>query len=158
MTTTVSPLFRLEIPSLWRELTAVRFQIDQRRLVEAIEAAHQNRVALDADQLDDRGAQRIRPLWRAQRKGAARRFVVLRTLQHQIAARQMQPIDHFEVGVEVDPLQRRHPWLENLEPAHRAIMTPLPWCLETRGPGRADAAVELQPGVARAGQLHVQLP
>src|SRR5450631_465200 len=50
------------------KLAAVRLQIEQRGLVEAIEAAHQDRRALDADQLDDRGANRIGPDRRAQRK------------------------------------------------------------------------------------------
>src|SRR5258706_14218553 len=70
----------------------------------------------------------------------------------------MQPIDHFEVGIEIDPLQRRHPRLENLEPADRAIMTPLPRHLETRGPGRADAPDEHQPGIAPRRHLDRQLP
>ena len=66
-------------------------------------------------------------------------------------------MSHFEIGVEVDPLQRRHPWFENLEPADRAIMAPLPRHLETRGPGRADAADEHQPGIARRRHLDRQL-
>ena len=110
-------------------------------------------VALDADQLDDRGADRVRPHRRAQRERAAGRFVVLRALQHEIAARLMQPVDHFEIGVEIDALQRRHPWLENLEPADRAVVTSLPRRLQARGPGRADAADEDEPGIVRRRHL-----
>src|SRR5882762_3218229 len=65
----------------------------------------------------------------------------------------MQPIDHFEIAVEIDPLQCRHPGLENLEPADRAVVTPLTRRLETRGPGRADTADEDQPGISRLRHL-----
>jgi hypothetical protein len=48
------PLLGLEIPGLrrrqWRELAAVGFEVEQRGLVEAVEAAHQHGCALDADQ------------------------------------------------------------------------------------------------------------
>src|ERR1700687_1652605 len=46
-------------------------------------------------------------------------LLFFRALPHQVAARQMQPIDHLEIGIKIDALQRRHPWLENLEPADR---------------------------------------
>src|ERR1700754_701137 len=65
----------------------------------------------------------------------------------------MQPVDHLQVRIEIDALQRRHPRLENLQPAHRAVVTPLPWGHQARRPGRADAADEHQPGVARLGRI-----
>ena len=118
-------LLRLEIPGLrrrqWRELAAVGLDVEQRCLVEAIEAAHQDDVAFDLDELDDRGADRIGPHRRAQRERAAGFLVVLRALQHQVAARLVQPVDHFETFVEIDALDRGHPRLENLQPAHRAV-------------------------------------
>ena len=104
-----------------------------------------------------RGAQRVWPLWRAQRKCAARRFVVLRTLQHQIAARQVQPVRSLRDWVEVDPLQRRHPWFENLEPADRAIMAPCRGTSRREVQARTDAADEYQPGIARRRHLDGQL-
>ena len=64
-------------------------------------------------------------------------------------ARQMQPVDHFEIAVEIDALQRRHPRLENLQPADRTVMTSLPRRILARGPGRADAADEDEAGIAR---------
>src|SRR3954452_4588443 len=97
-------LIPFDIPRLllrrWRELAAIGLEVDQRRLVQTIETAHEDRVALYTDKLDDRGADWVRPLRRPQRKGATRRSVVLRALQAQIAARPMQPIDHFEIAVE----------------------------------------------------------
>src|SRR4249919_2857148 len=63
-----------------REFAAVGLEIDQRRLIEAIEAPHQNGRTLDPDQLDDRGANRIRPNWRAQRKRAAGQSIFLGAL------------------------------------------------------------------------------
>jgi hypothetical protein len=65
----------------------------------------------------------------------------------------MQPVEHFEIGVEIDALERRQPWLKNLEPADRAIVTSLPRRLQPRGPGGADAADEDQAGVARPGHV-----
>src|SRR5471032_3311341 len=65
----------------------------------------------------------------------------------------MQPIEHFEITVEIDALQRRQPRLENLEPAHRAVMPTLPRRLQARGPGGADAADEDQAGVTRRRHL-----
>src|SRR5512141_583549 len=65
----------------------------------------------------------------------------------------IQPVDDFEIGVEIDALQRRHPWLENLEPADRPVVTPLPRRVLARGPGRADAADEHEPCVARRRHL-----
>ena len=102
-----------------------------------------------ADQLDDRGADRIGPHRRAQREGAAGFLVVLRALQHEVAARLVQPVDHFEILVEIDALDRGHPGLEDLQPADRAIVPALPRRLQPRGPGRADAADEDEPGIAR---------
>ncbi|OIQ66762.1 hypothetical protein GALL_516650 [mine drainage metagenome] len=54
----------------------------------------------------------------------------------------MQPVDHFEMFIEIDALQRRHPRLENLEPANRTAMAPLPRRILARGPGRTDTADE----------------
>src|SRR6202012_5402942 len=65
----------------------------------------------------------------------------------------MQPVDHFEIFVQIDALQGRYPRLENLEPAHRTVMTSLSWGIETRGPGRADAADENETGVVRLRHL-----
>src|SRR5437879_2532180 len=65
----------------------------------------------------------------------------------------MQPVDHLDIFVAVDALDRGHPRLENLEPTDRAILAALPGCLQPRFPGRADAADKHQPGVA--GRRHV---
>ena len=71
------------------------------------------------------------------------------TLHPHVAARLVQPINHFEIFVEVDALDRWHPGLENLEPADRPVVTALPRRLQPRGPGRADAADEVKRSVAR---------
>src|SRR4051812_8872693 len=61
----------------------------------------------------------------------------------------MQPVDHLDAGIKFEPLQRRHPRLEDFETADRAVMAALPWRLQPRGPGRADAADVDQRGIAR---------
>src|SRR5215470_1844887 len=86
------------------KLAAVGLDVEQRGVVEAIEPTHQHGVALDGDEFHDRGRDRIRPHRRAQRERATGRFVVLRALQHEIAARPVQPVDHLEVGIEIDAL------------------------------------------------------
>src|SRR6185295_6282775 len=78
------------------------------------------------------------------RKGAARLLIVLRTLQHEVAARLVQPVDHLEILVEIDALDGGHERLEDFQPADRAVLPPLPRRLQPRRPGRADAADEHQ--------------
>ena len=70
-------------------------------------------------------------------------------LQHDVAARLVQPIEHFEVRVEVDAFQRHNPWLEDFKPADRAIMPSLPRRCQPRRPRCADAADKDQAGVLR---------
>src|SRR5262249_10348078 len=96
---------------------------------------------------------RIGPHRRAQRKSAAGLLVVLRTLQHEIAARLVEPVDHLEVFVEVDALDGRYERLKYFQPADRAVLPPLPRRFEPRSPGRADAADKDQPRIIRLGQI-----
>src|SRR5437879_3693519 len=65
----------------------------------------------------------------------------------------MQPVDHFEIGIEIDALDRGHPGLENLEATDRAVVAALPRGLQARGPRRADAADEDEAGIA--GRRHI---
>src|SRR5580698_2281508 len=65
----------------------------------------------------------------------------------------MQPVDHLQMRVEIDALERRHPRLENLDPADRAIIAALPRRFLAQFPGGADAADEDQTGIA--GLRHV---
>jgi hypothetical protein len=51
-----------------------------------------------------------------------------------------------------------NPWLENLEPADRTVVTPLPRRHLARGPGRANAADEDKTGITRRRHLDGQLP
>lgn len=136
----------LEIARLrWRdrrELAAVRLQIDQRRAIETVEAAHQNDVAFDADEFCDRRAERIGAHRGSQGKRAMGVGVAGGTLQDQIAARLMQPVDHFDLRKLVESLERGHPRFENLDPAHWPVMTALPRSLQPVGPGRMDATDE----------------
>jgi hypothetical protein len=78
-----------------REQSAVGLEVDQRRAVEAIEAAHQQHRSLDLHQLDDRSADGIGTHRRAQREDAAGVAVAFRGLQGEIAPRLVQPVEHF---------------------------------------------------------------
>ena len=46
------------------------------------------------------------------------------TLQHDVAARLVEPVEHFEIAVEIDALDGGHERLEDLEPAHRTVCRP----------------------------------
>jgi hypothetical protein len=61
----------------------------------------------------------------------------------------MQPIEHFDARVAFEPVERSHPWLENLDTANRTVRAPLARGNEARGPGRADAADEDEARIAR---------
>ena len=152
-----SRFLRLNIPTPLRrerrKIATVGLEIDQRGFVEAIKPAHQHARSFDADEFDDRGADRIGSDRRAQRKCAARLAVFLRALQHDVARRAMQPVDHFQMRVEIDAHERRHPRLKNLDPADRAIMAALPRRLLTQFPGGADPADEDETGVVGRGHI-----
>src|SRR5829696_7544484 len=78
------------------EGAAVGLQVEERRAVEAVEAAHQDGRALHADEPHQRGADRVRAHGRAQREGAARRAVALRALPDEVAAGLVQPVEHLQ--------------------------------------------------------------
>src|SRR5262249_44304773 len=56
--------------------------------------------------------------------------------------RPVQPINHFEIAVKIDALDRWYPTLEDFQAADRPVLAALPRRLQPRGPGRADAADE----------------
>ena len=73
-----------------------------------------------------------------------------------MAARLVEPVEHFEISVEIDALDGGHPGFEDLEPANRAIVTALSRRHQPRGPGHADAADEDEAGIARRRQIDGQ--
>ena len=147
----------LEIASLGRgkrrELAAVGLEVDERRLIEAVETPDQKRRPLALDQDGQRRPDRVRPNRRAQRKRAARLTVIGRALAHEIAAQFMQPIEDLDPLERLDPIQRRDPGLEDLDAADRPVGSPLARTFEARRPGRADDADEREAGVERSGRF-----
>jgi molybdopterin-binding protein len=136
-----------------REERPVRFQVEERRAVEAIQAAHQHRAALDRFQLDDGRADRIGPYRRAQRKRAMRLAVAGRALQEQITPRLVQPIEHLQALESCDALQGRHPGIKDFDAAQRPVMPPLTRRFHARRPGCENAADENQAGIAVIGRI-----
>ncbi|MNL57015.1 hypothetical protein D3C87_1805480 [compost metagenome] len=51
--------------------------------------------------------------------------VVARALQHEIAARPIEPIEDLQALEPLDALQRLDPGCKNLDPADRPVMAPL---------------------------------
>src|ERR1700722_3208823 len=65
----------------------------------------------------------------------------------------MQPVDHFQIALDIAALELRYPRLENFDPADRAIITALPRRFLAQFPGGADAADEDQTGIAGLGHV-----
>ena len=151
------PSARLEIPRLRRcdrrEQAPVRLEVKERGAVDAVQPLHQHRGRLDHDQPGERSADRVGPHRRAQAEGAADGTVVGRALQEQVAAGEVQPVEHLDPLECLQPLQRRDPGREQLDPAHRPVRPPLPRRCQPRGPRRVDAADEHQPRIARGRPL-----
>src|SRR5689334_3437093 len=78
-----------------RERAMVRLEVDQRRAVDAVDPADPYDIAGNSDDFHGRHADRIWPDWRAEREGAAAGGIVFWRLQHEIAARLVQPIDRL---------------------------------------------------------------
>ena len=130
----------------------IGFQIEKWRAVDAIEAAHENIRAFDFDELDALCADRIGPHRRAQAECAVYDAVIRRALLDEIAARLVQPIKDFELFMALDTVERRHPRLENFDPADRSIRLAAARTLRARRPRRVDAADENEAAIAGAGK------
>ncbi len=81
------------------EQCAVRLDVEERRAVEAIEAADIDCAALDAFELHDRSADRVGADGRANGENAARRAVAFRALQDEVSPRMIKPIEDFQPRV-----------------------------------------------------------
>jgi len=118
-----APSSRLEIALLGRgergEQATIRFEVDERRAVEAVQASDAERRALALDERDERRPDRVRADRRAERKRAPGRAVVGRTLANEVAARLVQPIENLDPLERVDAVQRCDPRLVNFDPADR---------------------------------------
>ncbi len=143
-----------------REQAAVGLDVDQRRAVEAIEALDEKPRAIDLFQDDDRGADRVRPHRRAQRKRAMGLAVRGRALQHEVAAGAVEPVEDLQPLEALDAAQRRHPGLEHLDDADRPVLAALSRRFQPRDPGGFDAADEHKPGIHRRRRLdrHLVFP
>ena len=92
---------------------AVGFQVDEWRAVQAIEATHKQRRALDCDQFGDRGRDRVRPHRRTQGEAARRLSGMKRLLQHNVAPRAMHPVKHLDTPMTGQIGQRGAPAFVN---------------------------------------------
>src|SRR6516165_5249716 len=78
------------------EKRAIRLEIEQRCCVQTVKPPHHDGCALDPNKLRYRRRDRVRPPRRSKRKGTARRAIIRRALQQEIAPGQMQPTEHFD--------------------------------------------------------------
>ena len=79
--------------------SALGLQVDERCAVDAVEPTDLECRAVDRDQFDDRGSDRIWPRWRAQSEGSGGHHRTERRLQYQITARTMHPVKHLNALV-----------------------------------------------------------
>lgn len=128
---------------LWRlrgKGAAVGFEVDQGRAVDTIEPLHMQHATLDPQQSHDRGADRVWPCRRAQRKGADRPPIAARALAGQVAAALVQPIQNLDRAIGIEPVQRILPDRIKLDPAFRSIEQALPRAVRPCRPRRANPA------------------
>ena len=135
------------------EQRSVRLKVEQRRLIDAIKAAHIDRAAVNSLKQRNRGTDRIRTGGRPQRECAAGVSIIGWALENKIAAREMQPVKHFDSRICLKTLQCRHPGFENLDPANWAVNATLTRGDESGGPRSTDAPDEHEPGVGRCWGL-----
>src|SRR5215510_4312871 len=136
-----------------REQRAVGLEIDERRAVEAVEPAHQEAVGFHFHQAGDAAADRVGTHRRAQAEGAARRPVVRRALPHQVAPRQVHPIEDLDALIVVDAVESRDPRREDLDAAGRPVGAPLARAHQTVGPRRVDASDEDEAGIGSGRRI-----
>src|SRR5262245_22076354 len=147
----------LEVAGLRRrqrlEQGAVRLDVEERRLVETVETADADHQPVAADHLDDRSSDRNGAHRRAEREGAAADAVVVGALLHEIASRQVKPVQDLQALELVDAVERVLPAIEDLDPADRTVGPAMARRHQPRGPWRADAADEDEAGVGGGWQI-----
>src|SRR5262245_41873176 len=84
----------------------VGLDVEEGRAVDAVDRAHGERGALDAEHLDHGQGDRIRAHRRAQGEGAARDALEMpRGLADQVAPRLIHPVEQYHVRIEAQILQ-----------------------------------------------------
>jgi hypothetical protein len=129
------------------EQRPIRLEVKQRRLVDAIKAAHVDGAALNSLKQRNRGTDRIGAGGGSQRECAAGVAIVGRALENKIPPREMQPVEYFDPRICLKTLQRRYPRFENLDPAYWTVHATLPRGHESGGPRSTDAPDKYEPGV-----------
>ena len=76
-----------------------------------------------------------------------------RSLQHQVAARLVHPVEHHHVAGGLEPPQALRPAGIELDGAERLALPAILGAVLTPPPGRADAADEIEAGIKTLRQL-----
>src|SRR5262249_46297131 len=97
------------------------------------------------------------PRRRSERKGAAGSSIIRRALQHEIAARKVQPIKHLDPLVLIEVGERWNPRLKHLDAAKRPVRPSLSRRLHARRPRRVDAADKYEASIGRRRRCHRDL-
>ena len=128
----------------------IRFDIDDGRAIHTIEIADFDRAALSGDDLDNGKTNRVGADGRTQCENSARARQVARHLLDQIAAREVQPIEHDQMRIERNVLDALGEPLVNFKCCNN--IAALAAGFRTIGgcrPGRAGAADEIDMSVKR---------
>ena len=142
---------------LGRERAAVRFDVEKRRAVEAIEPPDEKRGAIAALKPDPRRADRIRPDGRAEAEGAGGPPVRFGALAEEIAAALVEPVEDLDDLIGLDPVERLIPGRVQFDAADRAVVTALAGAVLAISPGGADAADEAERGILGRGFFGAKL-
>lgn len=131
----------------------IRFDVQERRAVQAIEADHRELIAVNAEQLDHAHGDRVGPRRRAQGEGAALHAGMARHLQHQIARRLIHPIKQDQVRDGLDLFEALGPARVEFDRADRVRATGVFRAVLALCPRRVDAAdeIDLRIGACRQG-------
>ena len=125
----------------------IRLDVDERRVVEAVETDDREPVAVDAEKPRHRGCDRVRPRWRAQREGAAALGIMARRLQHEIAPRLVHPIEQQHVADRFEAGQAFGPARIDFDGTNRVGFSRVLWAVFAPLPRRADAPDIIERGV-----------
>ena len=96
------------------EQRPIGLEVEQRCVIQAIQAAHRHNRSIDRNQLRDGCTDWIWPGRRPQWKGAARSSVVCRALHDQIAPREVPPIKDFDALELSETVECLNPRLKKL--------------------------------------------
>jgi CelD/BcsL family acetyltransferase involved in cellulose biosynthesis len=136
----------------------IGLEIEERGAVEAVEPLHGKARPIEAQELDDRERDRVRPGRGSQCEHASGDAVVPRRLQHEVPRGAVHPVEHHEVRAGLEIGEPGGIARLELDRADCLRFGAVLRALLAAAPGRADAADEVKPGIEARWELDRGLP